>query len=102
VTHPPGTAIRFATPALTRALDVVGSPRLTVQLDAPAVAAMQAGGPAGRLVLYAKIYGIGPDSRSPSSCRRSCTASSPATGSPPSSPAATSPTADPPCRSRSP
>ena len=32
---PPGTAIRFATPALTRPMDVVGSPRLTVQLTAP-------------------------------------------------------------------
>jgi predicted acyl esterase len=61
VTDPPGTAIRFATPALTRTLDVVGSPRLTVQLDAPAVAATQAGGPAGRLVVYAKVYDIGPD-----------------------------------------
>lgn len=61
VTDPPGTAIRFATPPLTRALDVVGSPRLTVQLDAPTVAASQAGGPAGQLVVYAKVYDIGPD-----------------------------------------
>lgn len=61
VTDPPGTTIRFATPALTRAMDVVGSPRLTVQLTAPSVAATQAGGPAGQLVVFAKLYDIGPD-----------------------------------------
>ncbi|SOD93945.1 CocE/NonD family hydrolase [Blastococcus haudaquaticus] len=63
VTDPPGTAIRFATPALTRAVDVVGSPRLTVQLDAPSVRATQAGGPAGQLVVYAKVYDIAPDGK---------------------------------------
>jgi predicted acyl esterase len=61
VTDPPGTAIRFATPPLPRAMDVVGSPRLTVRLDAPTVAATQAGGPAGQLVAYAKVYDIAPD-----------------------------------------
>jgi ABC-2 type transport system ATP-binding protein len=61
VTDPPGTAIRFATPALTRAMDVVGSPRLTVQLTAPTVTATQSAGPAGQLVVYAKLYDIGPD-----------------------------------------
>jgi ABC-2 type transport system ATP-binding protein len=61
VTDPPGTAIRFATPALTRSMDVVGSPRLTVQLTAPTVTATQSAGPAGQLVVYAKLYDIGPD-----------------------------------------
>jgi ABC-2 type transport system ATP-binding protein len=61
VTDPPGTAIRFATPPLTTAVDVVGSPRLTVQLDAPAVAATQAAGPGGQLVVFAKLYDIGAD-----------------------------------------
>ena len=61
VTDPPGTAIRFATPALTRPMDVVGSPRLTVQLTAPTVTGTQAGGPAGQLVVFAKLYDIGPD-----------------------------------------
>ncbi|TFV65762.1 UNVERIFIED_ORG: hypothetical protein E4P37_08480 [Bacillus sp. AZ43] len=61
VTDPPGTAIRFSTPPLAEPLDVVGSPRLTVQLDAPAVAATQAAGPGGQLVVYAKVYDIGPD-----------------------------------------
>jgi predicted acyl esterase len=61
VLDPPGTAIRFGTPPLTSPVDVVGSPRLTVQLDAPTVAATQAAGPAGQLVLFAKLYDVGPD-----------------------------------------
>ena len=61
VTDPPGSAIRFATAPLTEPMDVVGSPRLTVQLTAPTVAATQAGGPAGQLVVYAKLYDVGPD-----------------------------------------
>lgn len=61
VSDPPGTSIGFATAPLPEPLDVVGSPRLTVQLDAPAVAATQATGPAGRLVVFAKVYDIGPD-----------------------------------------
>jgi predicted acyl esterase len=58
---PAGTSIRFATAPLTRALTVVGSPRLTVRLDAPSVAATQAAGPGGELVVFAKVYDIGPD-----------------------------------------
>ena len=60
VTDPPGTAIRFATAPLTGPVDVVGSPQLTVQLDSPA-ALTQSAGPAGQLVLFAKLYDIGPD-----------------------------------------
>jgi predicted acyl esterase len=60
VTDPPGTAIRFATAPLTGPLDVVGSPRLTVSLDSPA-ALTQGAGPAGQLVVFAKLYDIGPD-----------------------------------------
>src|SRR3954469_19557247 len=60
VTDPPGTAIRFATAPLTKAVDVVGSGRLTVQLDSPA-ALTQSAGPAGQLVVFAKLYDIGPD-----------------------------------------
>ena len=61
VTDPPGTAIRFATPPLAQPLDVVGSPRLTVQLSAPVVAQSQRLGPGGQLVAYAKVYDVGPD-----------------------------------------
>jgi ABC-2 type transport system ATP-binding protein len=38
----------------------VGSPTLTVQLSSSA-AATQAAGPAGELVLFAKVYDIGPN-----------------------------------------
>ena len=58
---PAGSAIRFSTAPLTSPWDVVGSPRLTVKLDSPAAAATQAGGPAGQLVVFAKVYDIGPD-----------------------------------------
>ena len=61
VTDPPGTAIHFSTAPLNQAMDVVGSPSLTVQLDAPVVAGTQRTGPAGQLVAYAKLYDVGPD-----------------------------------------
>ncbi|SDF88073.1 ABC-2 type transport system ATP-binding protein [Blastococcus aurantiacus] len=61
VTDPGPTAIRFSTPPLAQPLDVVGSPRLTVQLTAPAVALSQRAGPGGQLVAYAKVYDVGPD-----------------------------------------
>ncbi|HEX2072536.1 MAG TPA: CocE/NonD family hydrolase [Geodermatophilus sp.] len=61
VTDPPGTAVRFSTAPLTAPLDVVGSPQLTVQLDAPGVAVSQLTGPGGQLVLFAKLYDVGPD-----------------------------------------
>jgi ABC-2 type transport system ATP-binding protein len=61
VSDPAGTSIRFLTPKLGAPLDVVGSSRLTVQLDAPTVAATQAAGPGAQLVVYAKVYDVGPD-----------------------------------------
>jgi predicted acyl esterase len=61
VTDPPGSAIRFATPPLTKPMDVVGSPRLSVQVSAPSVQLTQAAGPAGQLVAFAKLYDVGPD-----------------------------------------
>jgi ABC-2 type transport system ATP-binding protein len=60
VTDPPGSSVRFVTGPLTGALTVVGSPRLTVQLSSTA-AATQAAGPGGELVLFAKLYDVGPD-----------------------------------------
>jgi predicted acyl esterase len=60
VTYPPGTAIRFATAPLGSAVNVVGSPRLTVNLTAPVVAGTQAAGPGGQLVVFAKLYDVGP------------------------------------------
>jgi putative CocE/NonD family hydrolase len=60
VTDPAGTAIRYISEPLEAPVDVVGSPRLTVTLDASA-ALTQATGPEGQLVLFAKLYDIGPD-----------------------------------------
>jgi predicted acyl esterase len=61
VTDAPGTAIRFSTAPLDRAMTVVGSPRLTVQLDVPLGAGTQTAGTPGELVVYAKLYDVGPD-----------------------------------------
>ena len=41
-------------------MDVVGSPRLTVQLTAPRWPRPR-GRPAGQLVVFAKLYDVGPD-----------------------------------------
>jgi ABC-2 type transport system ATP-binding protein len=60
VSDPPGTAISFAGPVLDRPLDVVGSPRVTVRLDSPTAAALE-GTTDGQLVVYAKLYDVGPD-----------------------------------------
>jgi ABC-2 type transport system ATP-binding protein len=59
-TDPPGSSIRFLTAPLPQPLDVVGSPRLTVQLDAPSVAVSQKAGPSGQLVIFAKLYDVDP------------------------------------------
>lgn len=62
VNNPPtdqdGTFVAFTTPALARAVNLVGSSRLTLHLDAPVAAAAQSTGPAGHLVLFAKVYDI--------------------------------------------
>jgi ABC-2 type transport system ATP-binding protein len=60
VNDPEGTAISFASAPLGHAVDVVGSPRLTVTLDSTA-AASQGLGTDGQLVIYAKLYDVGPD-----------------------------------------
>jgi ABC-2 type transport system ATP-binding protein len=60
VFDPPGTAISFASPALESPVDVVGSPRVTVRLDSLTAAAAQ-DTTDGQLVVYAKLYDVGPD-----------------------------------------
>ncbi len=54
----PGTVATWTTSALAKPLDVAGVPTLQVQLDAPTVAAAQGIGPAGRLMLFAKLYDV--------------------------------------------
>ena len=59
VTDPPGSAIRFATAPLTRAVDVVGS----AAADRAALGAhrRRRPTPGTQLVVFAKLYDIGPD-----------------------------------------
>ena len=61
VSDAPGTFAAFTSPPLARGAAVVGSPRLTLHLDAPLAAQSQAGGPLGQLVLFAKVYDVAPD-----------------------------------------
>jgi predicted acyl esterase len=57
----PGTYATWTGPALTAPLDVVGSPVLTVKLQAAISQATQKAGPAGQLVLFAKVLDVAPD-----------------------------------------
>jgi ABC-2 type transport system ATP-binding protein len=56
----PGTFVYWATPALTSALNVVGSPVLNVKVYAP-TAGTAASVPSDQLVLFAKVYDVAPD-----------------------------------------
>ena len=57
----PGTFASWTGAPLTEPVTVVGTPTLDVQLSAPVAALSQATGPGGQLVLFAKLYDIGPD-----------------------------------------
>ena len=57
----PGTFAAWTSAPLARPADWVGSGDLTVHLEAPVAAQTQAAGPAGRLVLFAKVYDVAPD-----------------------------------------
>lgn len=61
VTDAPGTFASYTSPALRQDAVLVGSPRLTVSIQAPVAAAAQAGGAAGQLTLFAKLYDVAPD-----------------------------------------
>ena len=56
----PGAHVYWATPQLTSAVNVVGSPKLKVKVYAP-TAFNTSGNPGGMLVLFAKIYDVAPD-----------------------------------------
>jgi ABC-2 type transport system ATP-binding protein len=60
-TDAPGTFAAWTTAPLTADLVTVGVPTLDVRLDCPAAAASQTAGPAGQLVLFAKLYDVAPD-----------------------------------------
>jgi ABC-2 type transport system ATP-binding protein len=57
----PGTAATWTTAALKQPVRVVGAPRLKVSLSGPVTAGTQAAGPAGQLVLFAKVLDVAPD-----------------------------------------
>ncbi|MFT4300033.1 MAG: alpha/beta fold hydrolase [Aeromicrobium sp.] len=57
----PGTFATYTTSPLAGDLDVVGTPVLDLQVSAPAAEATQALGPAGQLVLFAKISEVAAD-----------------------------------------
>ena len=61
ISDTPGTFAAYTSPALHKDAVLVGSPRLTVRLDAPVAATAQSGGPAGQLILIAKLYDVAPD-----------------------------------------
>lgn len=57
----PGTYARWTSQKLARQMDVVGSPRLTVQVDAPTAVSTQGSGPSGQLVLFVRTQDVAPD-----------------------------------------
>jgi predicted acyl esterase len=57
----PGTFASWTSAPLSSPLDVAGTPVLHISLTAPTLAASRLAGPAGDLVLFAKIYDVAPD-----------------------------------------
>ncbi len=54
----PGTFAAWSSAPLTAKLDVVGSPVVTLKVDAPSAALTQAAGEAGQLVLFLKVQDV--------------------------------------------
>lgn len=54
----PGTSAAWTSDAVGRNIDVVGSPRLTLRVDAPTATLSQAAGPGGQLVLFVKLLDV--------------------------------------------
>jgi ABC-2 type transport system ATP-binding protein len=57
----PGTNATWNTSALSQKVDVVGSPKLTLQVTSPTAALSQVAGPAGQLVLFTRLQDVAPD-----------------------------------------
>ena len=57
----PGTFGAWTSAPLTRAAELVGVPSLDVRFTSPVVAATQAAGPGGQLLVFAKLYDVAPD-----------------------------------------
>lgn len=56
-----GTFAAWSSAALTQPVAVVGSPSLSVKVDAPVSTLSQASGPAGMLVLFVRLQDVAPD-----------------------------------------
>jgi predicted acyl esterase len=61
VSDQPGTFIAFTSRPLAEPVNQVGSARLRLHLEAPVAAETQSGDPAGKLILFAKVYDVAPD-----------------------------------------
>jgi hypothetical protein len=61
--NPPGTFASWTGAPLVRNVTVVGSPALDVTLSAPIAAGTQSSGPAGQLVVFAKVYDVDEDGK---------------------------------------
>ncbi len=57
----PGAAGTWTTAPLARPIDLVGAPTLDVRFTATSVALTQRAGPAGQLLVFAKLYDLSPD-----------------------------------------
>jgi len=57
----PGSFASWTTAPLTAPVVSVGVPTLRLRLSSPVAEQTQAGGPAGQLLLFAKIYDVAPD-----------------------------------------
>lgn len=57
----PGTTAAWNTAPLTRKVDVVGPPKLTLRVNAASAEATQALGDSGKLVLFVRLQDVGPD-----------------------------------------
>jgi ABC-2 type transport system ATP-binding protein len=57
----PGSFAAWTTLPLAKPVVSVGVPRLTIRVSSPVAEQAQAGGPAGQLLLFAKIYDVAPD-----------------------------------------
>ena len=57
----PGSFASWSSAPLAAPVASVGSPTLTLHLSSPVAAASQGAGPAGHLLLFAKIYDVAPD-----------------------------------------
>lgn len=59
----PGTFASWTGSPLAKQVTVVGSPELDVKVSAPTAAGTQSAGPAGQLVVFAKVYDVDADGK---------------------------------------